>query len=121
MALEFRQVRGAAGGVFHEQGGVVPDRQVLHDGGRSLECLAHLQGQGIHQLNGGGSGSDEGGQGRVGGLQVREHQQARGRVLEARDGAETASATKPRVPSLPMIQWAMMSTGVRKSNREFSP
>ena len=33
----------------------------------------------------------------------------------------TASAMNPRVPSLPTIRWASMSTGVSKSSREFSP
>jgi chemotaxis protein histidine kinase CheA len=65
---------------------VVPYGEVAHDRGNVVEALAHLERQGVHQLEGGRPGSHQRRQGRVGGLQVGEDQQAR----DTKDKAEKA-------------------------------
>lgn len=120
-ALPLAKLIRAVGVVFDEKGGVVPDGEVEDDLGGPLEGLAHLEGQCIHQLEGGGPRLDEGGQGGVGGLQVVEDEQSGRHVGEHRDGPEDALGDESEVPSLPTKRWARMSAGWSKSSRELTP
>jgi hypothetical protein len=86
--LKLGQLLRAVGVVLDQECGVVPDREVEDYRGSARECLAHLQGQCVHQLQSGRPGFHECGQGGVRSLQIREDQQPGGHVGKPRDRPE---------------------------------